>query len=56
MIADPKRRIARLALTVTLPASLSVADRRALEAAGNACPVKESLDPRTDVVITYLYE
>jgi putative redox protein len=56
MVADPKRRIGRLALTITLPATLATRDRRALEAAGNACPVKQSLDPRTEVPIEYRYE
>ena len=51
-----KRRIARLALTITLPRSLSDHDRKILETAGNACPVKQSLDPRTEVPIEYRYE
>ncbi len=56
MVADPKRRIGRLALTITLPAALSERDRRALKAAGDTCPVKQTLDPRTEMEIEYRYE
>jgi putative redox protein len=56
MVADPKRRVGRLALSITLPAELPERDRRALQTAGDTCPVKQSMDPRTDVEIEYRYE
>jgi putative redox protein len=56
MVADPKRRIARLTLSIHLPAALSSEDREALETAGNSCPVKQSLDARTETSIRYRYE
>ena len=55
MIADPKRRIARLATTITLPATLGVADRKALEHAGHTCPVDESLKAIVEVPVRFEY-
>ena len=56
MARKPLRRIASLATTITLPASLSEGERRALERAGNTCPVHESLHPEIDAPIEYRYE
>jgi uncharacterized OsmC-like protein len=49
------RRIARLPLVVTLPASLPAEMRERLERAGNACPVKASLHPEVEATIEYRY-
>ncbi len=56
MVADPERRIGRLATTITLPASVPEESRAPLERAAHACPVHQSLDPRVDAPITFLYE
>jgi len=56
MAADPHRRIARLQLTVWLPAALSDDDRKLLEAAGRGCPVHRSLHPDTDAPVEFVYE
>ena len=56
MVADPKRRIAKLTTTIWLPASLSEDDRRVLEQAAHGCPVHHSLDPRIEAPVEVLYE
>ena len=57
MVADPKRRIGALTLTVTLPPgiALSDADRTCLEDAAKVCPVKQSLRPEVQVDIDFEY-
>lgn len=49
------RRLARLPVNVTLPASVQLEMRPRIEAAGNACPVHASLHPDVDSPITYRY-
>jgi putative redox protein len=56
MVADPKRRIGRLATTVWLPASVPEEARPVLEAAGRACPVHRSLHPSVEAPIEFVYE
>lgn len=55
MAADPHRRIARLATTITLPATLREPDRRALEAAARGCPVHRSLAEGVDAPVDFVY-
>ena len=57
MVADPKRRIGALTLTVTLPPgiALSDADRTCLENAAKVCPVRQSLRPEVHVEIDFEY-
>jgi putative redox protein len=55
MIADPTRRIARLATVVTLPASIDAEERKILERAGRHCPVHASLDERVEAPVTFEY-
>ena len=57
MVADPKRRIGALTLTVTLPTgiALSHADRTCLEDAAKACPVRQSLRPEVQVDVDFEY-
>jgi uncharacterized OsmC-like protein len=50
------RRIARLTLTVHLPAELSQTDRQRLEEAGRGCPVRRSLLPEVDAPVTFIYD
>lgn len=47
------RRLARLPVTVSLPAGVPVDMRPRIEAAGNACPVHASLHPDIQAPITY---
>jgi putative redox protein len=55
MVADPVRRIGRLTVEVRIPAELPEVDRRALEAAAAACPVRQSLHPSVEVPIHFLW-
>ena len=55
MVADPKRRIGRLATTVHLPAAIAAEDRVVLERAAHTCPVHQSLAPAVDAPITVVY-
>jgi len=54
MQASP-RQIARLPVTVDMPAGLSARDRQRLEAAAHACPVHRSLSPEVQAPITFNY-
>ena len=49
------RRIARLPVVVTFPATVPLEMRIRIEAAGNACPVHATLHPEVDAPITYRY-
>lgn len=49
------RRIARLPVVVTLPASVPVEMRERLERVGHTCPVHASLHTDVDAPIEYLY-
>ena len=53
MVADPKRRVGRLDLRFTLPAGIDDAALDKLKRAAEMCPVKQSLDPRTEVCVTW---
>jgi putative redox protein len=50
------RRIGRLPVLVTLPASIPDELRPALEKVGHTCPVHASLHPDIDAPIKYRYE
>jgi putative redox protein len=60
MSTEAPRRIARLPVTVTVPASkaaaLSENDRTRLENGARHCPVHHSLHPDIDAPITFVYE
>lgn len=49
------RRIAKLPVVVTLPKDVPTEMRERIEAAGNKCPVKESLHPEVEATIAYNY-
>lgn len=49
------RRIARLPVIVTLPASVPVEMRERIEKVGHTCPVHASLHPEVDAPIEYRY-
>jgi putative redox protein len=54
MNATP-RRLGKLPVIVTLPASIPAEHRERLEKAGHACPVHASLHPDVDAPIEYRY-
>lgn len=55
MVADPARRIGRLAVVIAVPAELDDAARAALERTAHACPVHKSLAPTTEIPVTFLW-
>ena len=54
-MSQSPRRIGRLPLTVTLPASVPEEMRASLERVGRGCPVHASLHPDIDAPIEYRY-
>jgi len=55
MIADPKRRIARLTTRIEMPAALTSGLKAKLEYAARSCPVKESLRGEVETPIQFIY-
>ncbi len=57
MTADPVRRIGTLKTRLVFPPgkSLSATDRAKLEAAAEACPVKQSLHPDVKTLVEFVY-
>ena len=57
MTAEPVRRIGSLKTRLVFPrgSALAVADRARLEAAAEACPVKQSLHPEVKMPIEFVY-
>lgn len=55
MVADPRRRIGKLVARLSLPARLTPAQRRKLEAAARACPVARSLGNDVEVAAEFVY-
>ena len=54
MAADP-RRIARLPVTINMPAGLSAKDRERLEDAAHGCPMCSSLAAEMERPVRFLY-
>ncbi len=55
MIADPKRRIARLTTRIEMPVPLTSGLKAKLEYAARSCPVKESLRSDVETPIQFVY-
>ena len=55
MIADPKRRIARLTTRIEMPMALTSGLKARLEYAARSCPVKESLRTEVETPIQFVY-
>ncbi|MBC7793104.1 MAG: OsmC family protein [Clostridia bacterium] len=55
MVTDPKRRIGKLTVAITMPAALSQASRERYEHIAHTCPVTQSLSDRTELVMTFSY-
>jgi uncharacterized OsmC-like protein len=53
MVADPRRRVGTLVVTVTVPRPTTDAQRRILEAAARTCPVMESLSERVEKILAF---
>jgi putative redox protein len=54
MQASP-RQIAKLPVTIEMPAGLQPTDRKRLEAAAHACPVHRSLNADVQAPISFIY-
>lgn len=55
MVAQPTRRIGRLALHVHMPNKLSPEDQQRLENAAHTCPVHKSMHPDVQMPITFTW-
>ena len=55
MVADPVRRIGRLALRFEMPAGIPADARPLLERAAHTCPVHKSLHPDVEVETTFVW-
>ena len=53
MVADPLRRIGRLAVTIHIPHEPNEDDRRRLENAAHSCPVAKSLGANVEQPVTF---
>ena len=53
MVADPRRRIAKLAVVLRIPHEFGEEQRVILERAALTCPVHESLDARVEIPIQF---
>jgi putative redox protein len=53
MVADPQRRIGKLAVTFNLPGRCTAEQRQKLENAAMTCPVHKSLHPSVQTPITF---
>jgi len=51
MAADPRRRVAKLEVTMEIPGDFDERQRKVLEEAARTCPVTQSLAERLEVVL-----
>ena len=56
MSSVPRRHISKIAMTITLPASLDAKSRKVLEKIADTCPVRHSLGEMTESVAEFVYE
>lgn len=56
MTVERPRRIARLQVRLTLPASLDAHARQVIERTAHTCPVGNSLSPDTKIEVHFVYE
>lgn len=55
MVADPRRRIGKLAVVLALPSGLPAEARPVLERAAHGCPVHASLRPEVEVELRFAW-
>ena len=53
MVAEPVRRIGRLAIQLTMAPGVPIAARTVLERTAHTCPVMQSLNPEIDVEVEF---
>jgi putative redox protein len=56
MVADPVRRIGKLALVVHMPAGLDEKARETLERTAHTCPVHKSLGANVEMPMTFVWD
>jgi len=55
MVADPHRRIGRLAVRITMPKGIDKSAQTSLERAALTCPVHKSLHPDTKIPVEFVW-
>jgi len=55
MVSVPARRIGQLSVRIEMPCPVSGEQRKKLEAAARACPVKMSLSPDVQTPVEFVY-
>jgi len=53
MVADPERRIGKLAVELVIPHDFGEKERTILERTAHTCPVQKSLGPRVEVPVVF---
>jgi putative redox protein len=53
MVADPERRIGRLAVTIRVPGALDERAKKTLERTALTCPVHRSLSPAVEIPVEF---
>lgn len=53
IMSSSPRRIGQITIEIGLPSGLMAEQKKKLEAAAQACPVKRSLDPNVEVVVKF---
>ncbi len=56
MVAQPVRRIGRLAVRITMPAGIPHSARSLLERTAHTCPVHQSLHPDVKAELTFVWK
>jgi len=56
MTTTPPRRIAKLEVDITMPAGIPLEVRDRLIRAAEACPVKQSFHPDTEIVLNWKWQ
>lgn len=53
MVNKPLRRIGKIAVTINVPHKITAEEQQKLEAVAATCPVKNSLHPEIEILVTY---
>ena len=55
MVADPLRRISKLAVKISVPVKVTEEQKLKLERAAHTCPVHKSLHPMVDIPVDFVW-
>jgi putative redox protein len=56
MVADPERRIGKLAVAIRVPGAFGEKERTVLERTALTCPVHRSLHPKVEIPVTFHWD